>query len=84
MEFCFRIQYIFSLVLPVKSVRNVTLLLSTTGVVVVLGFYVSKTAKVIRRRDFGLKSHPKYLSTTNTGVFKALATTSYASVVYHV
>ena len=28
-------------------------------VVVVLGFYVSQTAKVIRRRDLGLKSHPK-------------------------
>ena len=28
-------------------------------VVVVLGFYVSPTAKVIRRRDLGLKSHPK-------------------------
>ena len=27
--------------------------------VVVLGFYVSPTAKVIRRRDLGLKSHPK-------------------------
>ena len=24
-----------------------------------LGFYVSPTAKVIRRRDLGLKSHPK-------------------------
>ena len=28
-------------------------------VVVVLGFYVQPTAKVIRRRDLGLKSHPK-------------------------
>ena len=28
-------------------------------VVVVLGFYVSPTAKVIRRRDLGLKSHSK-------------------------
>ena len=28
-------------------------------VVVVLGFYVSPTAKVIRRRDLSLKSHPK-------------------------
>ena len=27
-------------------------------VVVVLGFYVPPTAKVIRRRDLGLKSHP--------------------------
>ena len=27
--------------------------------VVVLGFYISSTAKVIRRRDLGLKSHPK-------------------------
>ena len=30
-----------------------------SDVVVVLGFYVSPTAKVIRRRDLGLKSHPK-------------------------
>ena len=28
-------------------------------VVVGLGFYVPPTAKVIRRRDLGLKSHPK-------------------------
>ena len=28
-------------------------------VVVALGFYVPPTAKVIRRRDLGLKSHPK-------------------------
>ena len=28
-------------------------------VVVVLGFYVPATAKVIRRRDLGLKYHPK-------------------------
>ena len=28
-------------------------------VVVVLGFNVPSTAKVIRRRDLGLKSHPK-------------------------
>ena len=28
-------------------------------VVVVLGFYVSPAAKVILRRDLGLKSHPK-------------------------
>ena len=28
-------------------------------VVVVLGFYVPLTAKVILRRDLGLKSHPK-------------------------
>ena len=28
-------------------------------VVVVLGFYVPPTAKVIWRRDLGLKSHPK-------------------------
>ena len=33
---------------------------TTKDVVVdVLGFYVSPTAKVIRRRDLGLKSHPK-------------------------
>ena len=25
----------------------------------ILGFYVSPTAKIIRRRDLGLKSHPK-------------------------
>ena len=30
-------------------------------VVFVLGFYVPPTAKVIRRRDLGLKSHPKDL-----------------------
>ena len=30
-----------------------------TDVVVVLGFYVPPTAKVIWRRDLGLKSHPK-------------------------
>ena len=30
-----------------------------TQEVVVLGFYVPPTAKVIRRRDLGLKSHPK-------------------------
>ena len=30
-------------------------------VVVVLRFYVPSTAKVIRRRDLGLKSHPKDL-----------------------
>ena len=29
------------------------------GFVVVLGFYVPPTAKVIRRRDLGLKSHLK-------------------------
>ena len=29
-------------------------------VVVVLGFYPPSTAKVIQRRDLGLKSHPKY------------------------
>ena len=29
--------------------------------VVVLGFYVPPTAKVIWRRDLGLKSHPKDL-----------------------
>ena len=28
-------------------------------VVVALGFYVPPTAKVIRRRNLGLKSHPK-------------------------
>ena len=32
---------------------------SENVVVVVLGFYVPPTAKVIRRRDFSLKSHPK-------------------------
>ena len=31
---------------------------SVVVVVVVLGFYVTPTAKVIRRRDLGLKSHP--------------------------
>ena len=28
-------------------------------VAIVLGFYIPPTAKVIRRRDIGLKSHPK-------------------------
>ena len=32
------------------------------GVVVVLGFYIPPTAKVIRRQDLGLKSHPKDFS----------------------
>ena len=31
----------------------------TVVIVVVLGFYVSPTSKVIRRRDLALKSHPK-------------------------
>ena len=34
-------------------------LLQDDNVVVVLGFYVPPKAKVIRRRDLGLKSHPK-------------------------
>ena len=33
--------------------------ISCVVVVVVLGFYVPPTAKVIRRQDLGLKSHPK-------------------------
>ena len=34
-----------------------------------LGFYVPLTAKVIRRRDLGLKSHPKDChSTVDSGV----------------
>ena len=37
------------------------LLLLSVVVVVVLGFYNPPTAKVIRRRDLGLKSHPKDL-----------------------
>ena len=32
---------------------------STKNFIVVLGFYVPPTAKVIRRRDLGLKSHSK-------------------------
>ena len=39
-----------------KGYQQTTL---TGKVVVVLGFYVPPTAKVIRRRDLGLKSHPK-------------------------
>ena len=35
--------------------------------VVMLGFYVQPTAKVIRRRDLGLKSHPK------DGILKMIA-----------
>ena len=47
-----------------SAVRISSLLKSWTTccnevVVVVLGFYVPPTAKVIRRRDLGLKSHPK-------------------------
>ena len=33
--------------------------MDSTCCCVVLGFYVPPTAKVIRRRDLGLKSHPK-------------------------
>ena len=41
-------------------VRNISNFdLEFEKVVVVLGFYVPPTAKVIRRRDLGLKSHPK-------------------------
>ena len=41
----------FALCYRTKQTRSV--------VVVVLGFYVPPTAKVIWRRDLGLKSHPK-------------------------
>ena len=38
-------------------------------VVVALGFYVPLTAKVIRRRDLGLKSHPKdWIKLTTPGL----------------
>ena len=42
-----------------KNIYFFLFLLKTLIVVVVLGFYVPPTAKVIRRRDLGLKSHPK-------------------------
>ena len=43
-----------------KGRRNkLNKIMNIISVVVVLGFYVSPTAKVIRRRDLGLKSHPK-------------------------
>ena len=42
-----------------ESFCFVSILLIVPVVVVVLGYYVSPTAKVIRRRDLGLKSHPK-------------------------
>ena len=49
-------------------------------VVVVLGFYVPPTAKVIQRRDLGLKSHPKdwRSSGSNSGplVYKACSLTA--------
>ena len=38
---------------------NSTVPIETPLYVVVLGFYVPPTAKVIWRRDLGLKSHPK-------------------------
>ena len=45
---------------PHQDVRNTQNLPGYMKVVVVvLGLYVPPTAKVIRRRDLGLKSHPK-------------------------
>ena len=49
-------------------------------VVVVLGFYVPPTAKVILRRDLGLKYHPKDWrspgSNSRTQVYKAMNLTT--------
>ena len=47
-----------------------------------LGFYVPPTAKVIWRRDLGLKSHPKdcFIMLTHqkyTVIFKAVKMTSF-------
>ena len=42
-----------------RSYSSLKTFSSGLGVVVVLGFYVPPTAKVIRRRDLVLKSHPK-------------------------
>ena len=39
--------------------KKTVMIFSYKVVVVVLGFYVSPTAKVIPRWDLGLKSHPK-------------------------
>ena len=47
------------LILRTRVVINFMACFLQMVVVVVLGFYVSPTAKVIRRRDLGLKSHPK-------------------------
>ena len=41
--------------------------------VVVLGFYVSPTAKVIRRRDLSLKSHSKDWTSPGTTMTPGLA-----------
>ena len=41
------------------GIRRQLMELIKVVVVVVLWFYVPPTAKVIRRRDLGLKSHPK-------------------------
>ena len=64
-----------------NTVRDVQVILNTNIiVVVVLGFYVPPTAKVIRRRDLGLKSHPKDLrsprSNTRPLVYKAISLTT--------
>ena len=42
-------------------------------VVVVLGFYVPPTTKVIRRRDLRLKSHPKDCKYNVPTIIKLLA-----------
>ena len=42
-----------------QSIKYVSLVARLRKVTVVLGFYVLPTAKVIRRRDLDLKSHPK-------------------------
>ena len=45
-----------------RNDRDLICLYDKAGVVV-LGFYVPATAKVIRRRGLGLKSHPKDYTT---------------------
>ena len=54
-------------------------------VVVVLGFYVPPTAKVIRRQDLGLKSHSKDWRSQGLNsrplVYKASSLTTTANVI---
>ena len=48
--------------------------------VVVLGFYVPPTAKVIRRWDLGLKSHPKDWRSPRTSVISKAVVKVYMRV----
>ena len=54
----------------------------TIVVVVVLGFYVPPTAKVIRRRDLGLKSHPKDWRSPYVTIEIGLNTSLFMLVTY--